>query len=658
MQSLSTSQKEHLYEGGFVGVTITAESMDGGPFLIGQDDIIQDTFKIERNWVHGSNIEIGCADASELTFALDNYDGRWDDITWEGARLTVVLDIDEEPLQAGIFTVDEPPRKLTTIQIRALDDMVRFNRLYDTNLSYPASLLEILLDACSKCNVTLNTVDFVNKEYVVDQRPEGDDITYHHIVAWVAELAGCNAWIDHLSRLNISWYGQQQSGDLEIGPDERFSFELADAPIEITGVVLRTSDGNDYLVGTDEYALIIEENPLLQGDDMATPLTNILSAIGGTEYWPYTFDILAYPHLWPGDVITKLVTPDDRELQSIITNHTYRLNHNSRIAAKGKTKTVAGYATGAPFTPRQKRVLQAAARIEAARQTSAMEQAVLRLNELMVNSLGFYTTTVELETGAKIVYTHDKPVLEESQVIWTMTEQGFSWTDEGWNGGDPVWKYGVTSDGSIITKLIQTVGLLADWIIVESGGSNLTTVLQSMDGRIELRVKNDNIISSINLTPEEARIEASRLTIGAGTNFQSGIKYTWEQYFEQKWWQIADIGILDDARIIQDIERGVIYRWSMKLSNGLPSLFLDEWSEEEQGDPTDMLKDDVTDKYYAWNFTLSDGVLGIELTEVTSEEQSGMQGDYTLLDNVTSKTYEWEFELANGTPRIKLMEVD
>jgi len=43
-----------------------------------------------------------------------------------------VLDIDGEPLQAGVFTVDEPPRKLTTMQIRALDDMAKFNRLYDS----------------------------------------------------------------------------------------------------------------------------------------------------------------------------------------------------------------------------------------------------------------------------------------------------------------------------------------------------------------------------------------------------------------------------------------------------------------------------------------------------------------------------------------------
>ena len=148
MQTLTAEQKTHLYEGGFVGVTITAESIDGGPFLIGQDSIIQDTFKIERNWANGSNIEIGCADSSELSFSLDNYDGRWDDITWEGARLTVVLDIDGEPLQAGIYTVDEPPRKLTSIQIRALDDMARFNRPYDTDLEYPASLLQILQDAC------------------------------------------------------------------------------------------------------------------------------------------------------------------------------------------------------------------------------------------------------------------------------------------------------------------------------------------------------------------------------------------------------------------------------------------------------------------------------------------------------------------------------
>ena len=463
MQNISSNQKEHLYEGGNAGVTINGETLDGTLITVTEDDIIEGSCSIDRSWVSGSTIEIGNAETSELVFELDNTDGRWSNLRWEGTRLTVVQDIAGEPLQAGIFIVDEPPRKLTTMQLRALDNMARFNRPYDSTCPYPATLLQILQDACSRCNVTLHTQTFSNCSYVVAQRPEGDDITYHHIVAWVAELAGCNAWMDEYGRLRLSWYGENQTADpLEIGPNDRFSYEAAEADIEITGIVYRT-DETDYLAGNNKYALVIEENPLLQ-DNYEAVLNSLLTKLGGFRYRPYSFETLGYPHLWPGDAITRLVDAEGSATASIITNHTYKLNGNSQIEAKGETEAVRGYATGAPFTPSQKRVLQAVAKVEAARQTTALEQATLQLNELMVNSLGFYTTTVELETGARIAYTHDRPTLEESQVIWTRTEQGFAWTDQCWNGGNPTWQYGVTADGNAVIRLLDAVGIKAEWV--------------------------------------------------------------------------------------------------------------------------------------------------------------------------------------------------
>ena len=267
--------------------------------------------------------------------------------------------------------------------------------------------------------------------------------------------------------LKLSFNGNLLADTHQLGPDDRFSYESAEADIEITGIIYRTDtdDGEeiDYLAGNNKYALVIEENPLLQ-ENYEAVLTALLLKLGGFRYRPFKFEVLSYPHLWPGDKITKLIEPDGSELQSIITNHLFKLNGNSTLEARGETETVRGYATGAPFTPSQKRVLQAVAKIEAARQTSALEQAVLRLNELMVNSLGFYTTTVELETGAKIIYTHDKPNLEESQVIWTQTELGFAWTDQGWQGGQPTWQYGVQADGSVIVKLLDAVGVRAEWV--------------------------------------------------------------------------------------------------------------------------------------------------------------------------------------------------
>ena len=50
----------------------------------------------------------------------------------------------------GYFTVDEPPRKLSTITIRALDRMVQFDQPYETDLLFPATVADIISDCCDK----------------------------------------------------------------------------------------------------------------------------------------------------------------------------------------------------------------------------------------------------------------------------------------------------------------------------------------------------------------------------------------------------------------------------------------------------------------------------------------------------------------------------
>lgn len=377
----------------------------------------------------------------------------------------MVYHINGEPLRAGIFTVDEPPRRLSTMQIRALDNMARFNRPWVPGISFPATLFQIIQDACNQCNVTLGTLEFDNHDYVVEQKPEGDDITNHHIIAWVAELAGSNAWIDEFGRLRLSWYGDNQIGNFEISPHNMMSYdEIAEADIEITGIAYRTEE-IDYILGTDEYALLIEDNPLLQNNFEAV-LTVLYNKIGGFKYRPYRLEVVGYPHVWPGDIITKLIDIEGNELTSIVTNHTYRLNGNSKLAARGETETVRGYATGAPFTAAQKRVLQSVAKVEAERQTSKLEQTMLDFNQLMTNALGYYETYHTLPSGAKIRYIHDKPVLEESTNIYKYSAEGFGWTDQGWQGGNPVWQ-GIDAAGNIIAKTLSVIGIKTKWIDVD-----------------------------------------------------------------------------------------------------------------------------------------------------------------------------------------------
>ena len=62
-------------------------------FTITDADIIQGGLKIDRYCVTNSKIEVGSAVASELSLKLRNYDGKFNDVSFEGAVLNVKIGI-------------------------------------------------------------------------------------------------------------------------------------------------------------------------------------------------------------------------------------------------------------------------------------------------------------------------------------------------------------------------------------------------------------------------------------------------------------------------------------------------------------------------------------------------------------------------------------
>ena len=301
----------------------------------------------------GSALEIGNAETTEIGFLLKNYDGAWNAYSFQGADLTVNLTIGAETLKVGVFTIDTQPKSSGALQIKALDNMVKFNQPYTTALTDGATLLQILQDACTTCGVTLATTTFTNSTYAAKIPTE--DTTFHAVVAWVAQLAGKVAWFDEDGELNLSWYG---ATGFNITPNYRFEgFEHEESDITITGVVYRDENG-DVTAGTSGYAFIIEGNPLLDPGDASTVVTAIYGAVGGFSYRPYAGDTLGYPHLWPLDGVTITLVDGVSTAYSIITNHRYVLNSTSQISALGETEQFYGYTPPADLLPAQKTYIQ------------------------------------------------------------------------------------------------------------------------------------------------------------------------------------------------------------------------------------------------------------------------------------------------------------
>lgn len=353
-------------------------------FTITDADIIQGGLKIDRYCVTNSKIEVGSAVASELSLKLRNYDGKFNDFSFEGAVLNVKIGIhaantselgkfilgksvlgfakglgnfilgtgrlgdysvDTEVywVPCGLFIVDTPPRKLSTISISALDYMVLFDREVNASaLSFPIHVDALIQKICSICNVTLATDVSVlpNHYFSIGGLPDTNQkLTYRQLLQWCAQLTGTCAFMDGSGRLVLKWY--EQTG-VTITASERYSSDMLENDITITGFTCDDGKGNTYLSGTADYTLDLSDCGFLTNAYDGV-LKELQAARGGFAYRPYSATIKSAPYLFPLDMI-RYKDKDGVVHDTIVTNVTLALNCNTAISGAGETVTSSSYA--------------------------------------------------------------------------------------------------------------------------------------------------------------------------------------------------------------------------------------------------------------------------------------------------------------------------
>lgn len=353
-------------------------------FTITEADIIQGGLKIDRYCVTNSKIEVGSAVASELSLKLRNYDGKFNDVSFEGAVLNVKIGIhasntselgkfilgksvlgfakglgnfilgtgrlgdysvDTEVywVPCGLFIVDTPPRKLSTISISALDYMVLFDREVNASaFSFPIHVDALIQKICSICNVTLATDVSVlpNHYFSIGGLPDTNQtLTYRQLLQWCAQLTGTCAFMDGSGRLVLKWY--EQTG-VTITASERYSSDMLENDITITGFTCDDGKGNTYLSGTADYTLDLSDCGFLTNAYEGV-LKELQTARGGFAYRPYSATIKSAPYLFPLDMI-RYKDKDGVVHDTIVTNVTLALNCNTAISGAGETVTSSSYA--------------------------------------------------------------------------------------------------------------------------------------------------------------------------------------------------------------------------------------------------------------------------------------------------------------------------
>lgn len=526
-------------------------------------DLWANGFSFEDSVSGDSSFDIGSIIINVLTLSINNFDGQYSDYDFDGAEVIcyVGMEFDDgttEKIRICTATVVEQPEDETvTIDLTCEDNMHKFDRNYsDSKLNYPATRGQIVRDACEVCGVSLQTTSFYRDDYIVQNRPNDEALTFRQVLQWVAQI-GCQ-WMrcDEYGRLCIGWYSSineeeliiDDLGVLKTQDDSNISLELSSAngilsanngtflendgilrlfatdgsgnvseikttygftphhtDVVITGVKVteysESSSDNPqtYMVGTEGYVLGISGNKLIRVGDGQTIASIIAEKCIGMRFRPFESECPTDVALEAGDSLI-IVDRNGKIYTSLLTTTTLKPGSGQKIACNAKS-------AAKNSSTRYSQATQAfvTARNMVKQEKTEREKALEEFKNRLDNAKGVYTTIVKQEDGSNIFYLHDAPTLEKSQAVWKMTSEAWGVSTDGgqtWNGG-------MTVDGDTIVRILNAVGVNANWINA---------------GAITVKDADGNIIFKVDMDTKSVYISGS-VQIGGGATLDS-IKQT------------------------------------------------------------------------------------------------------------------------------------
>lgn len=525
----------------YADITLT----DGTIINLTNADFWSNGMKFEDSVSDDNVFKIGSANINTLNLSINNFDGKYTDYDFTDATVIcyVGIELESEDTSALLDTtgdkildttgneiivhknaliekirictmtvIDTPYQNTTIIELQCEDNMRKFDRDYSASkLRYPATRKQIIQDACKVCGVTLDTLNFYQDSYQIPARPDDEALTFRQVIAWVCQIGCQYARCDKYGRLTIKWY------DTEIADADRvvikstngFTPNLDDVVItgvQVTEYLESTSENEEassYLYGEEGYVLKISENKLIPQGTGEVVASIIGEKCVGMSFRPFETECLTDIVLEAGDAV--LITDrKGKRYKSFLTNVVLQpgsfeqISCNAESAARNSSKTYS-------------LVTQAAvdARKSVWRERTAREQALQEFKDRLDNSTGVYTTVQTQQDGSQIFYLHDKPTLAESQAVWKMTAEAWGVSTDGgqtWNGG-------MTVDGDTIVRILNAVGVNADWI--NAGAITVTDA----DG---------NIIFSVDMDTKSVYLDGS-VQIGGGKS----LNQTFANYLQE-----------------------------------------------------------------------------------------------------------------------------
>lgn len=498
----------------YADITLT----DGTVLNLTNTDFWSNGMKFEDSVSDDSAFTIGSANINTVNLSINNFDEKYTDYDFTNAEVICYVGLEVEPTSGTekeiekirictMTVVDTPYQDTTIIELTCEDNMRKFDRDYsESKLKYPATRRQIIQDACNVCGVTLDTLSFDQDSYQIVTRPDDDALTFRQVLAWVCQIGCQYARCDRYGRLTIKWYDTEivDANRIEINSTSKFTPNLDDVVItgvRVTEYIEATSDdetASSYLYGKEGYVLEIGENKLIPQGTGETVAAMIGEKCVGMSFRPFETQCLTDISIEAGDAV--LITDrKGNKYKSFLTNVVLQpgvfeqISCNAESAARNSSKQYS-------------LITQTAvdARKSVQKEKTQRELVLEEFEKRLDKSSGVFTTIETQEDGSKIFYLHDKPKLSESQGIWRMTAEAWGVSNDGGN----TWNGGMTVDGDAIVRILEAVGVNANWINA---------------GAITVKDAEGNLLFSVDMDTKSVYISGN-VQIGGGKTLDDTLK--------------------------------------------------------------------------------------------------------------------------------------
>lgn len=443
-----------------------------------------------------NSFELGKAIMRQHSISINNAGHAYDNIEFEGKLINAYTGLQgRTAIRKGTFVINKAEESGDVINIEAYDFMIYFDTPNKGTLAYPATVLDIVANACAECRVSYNSSTIPLPNLMIYQEPDSS-ATYRDIIQYVAQIMGCYARIERWGSLEFGFYYKDKYTETALDDTahheltDLFKLKKAKKDIVITGVKLKCShmesgEETETIYGTEGYVLEINDNPFVTCKNVNIIAQHLLDKLVGFPIRTFETSIPCDFTIEEGDIV-HITDKHGDVFKSVITNCVFNLYGTNELSCAAETEMENSHGRTSAAT----RIINRVNRSTEQR-ISSYDVETKRLADLMAQSLGIFRTEEKQDDGSVIYYLHDKKNLEESNTIWKMTADVFAVST---NGGE-TWNAGLDASGNAVVNMLSAVGINFDWA---RGGT--ITLGGNGNGYGTLRVYDDsgNLVGEIN----------------------------------------------------------------------------------------------------------------------------------------------------------------